>query len=91
MPPLTSYLDGSQVYDSTAALASFLREFKGGRLRVGPVFPLGGLASLPTVSPCPPEENGLREIKTPLDCTPPGFEQAFVQVIHVRMSKCHLL
>ena len=52
MPPLTSYLDGSQVYGSTAALASFLREFKGGRLRVGPVFPPGGLASLPTIPPC---------------------------------------
>ena len=51
-PPLTSYLDGSQVYGSMAALASFLREFKGGRLRVGPVFPPGGLASLPTISPC---------------------------------------
>ena len=51
-PPLTSYLDGPQVYDSTAALASFLREFKGGHLRVGPVFPPGGLASLPTVPPC---------------------------------------
>ena len=75
---LTSYLDGSMVYGSTAARAKFLREFNGGRLREGPVFPSGGRPSLPTVPPCPPEENGLGEIETPLDCNPPGFSQSFV-------------
>ena len=36
---LTSYLDGSMVYGSTKERAEFLREFEGGRLRVGPNFP----------------------------------------------------
>ena len=74
----TSYLDGSMVYGSTAEHASFLRNFRSGRLKEGPTFPLGGLASLPTIPPCPPEENGLGEIETPTDCNLPGFNESFL-------------
>ena len=75
---ITSYLDGSMVYGSTTARARFLRELEGGRLKVGPVFPPGGHASLPTIPPCPPEKNELGEIEIPSDCTPPGFNQVFL-------------
>ena len=74
---ITSYLDGSMVYESTAERARFLRELKGGRLRVGPVFPSGGLASLPIAPPCPPRENGHREEEN-RGCVVPGFNESFV-------------
>ena len=65
------------VYGSTAERASFLRNFRSGRLKEGPTLPLGG-ASLPTIPPCPPEENGLGEIETPTDCNLPGFNESFL-------------
>ena len=75
---LTSYLDGSMVYGSTAARAAFLREFNSGRLREGPVFPSsGGRPSLPTAPPCPPRENGRGEEENP-ECVVPGFNESFV-------------
>jgi len=75
---LTHYIDGSMVYGSTASRAAFLRTFVNGRLRVGNNFPARGGPSLPTVPPCPPEENGIGETETPEDCNPPGFNQSFV-------------
>ena len=47
---ITSYIDASMVYGSEPARARFLREFRGGRLRVGPAALRNGQPSLPTMS-----------------------------------------
>lgn len=45
---ITSYIDASMVYGSSLELSRALREFRGGRLRVGPNFP-GNKPSLPVI------------------------------------------
>ena len=77
---ITHYLDGSVVYGSTKTRANFLREFVGGRFKVGDPFPAGtGKDSLPQIPPCPPEENSKGEqLPPPDDCCPPGFNFCFV-------------
>ena len=77
---ITHYLDGSAIYGSTKTRANFLREFVGGRLKVGDPFPAGiGKDSLPQIPPCPPEENSKGEELPPADnCCPPGFDFCFV-------------
>ena len=44
---ITSFIDGSMVYGSDATLAGQLRQFSGGRLRVGRSIPPGAKPSLP--------------------------------------------
>ena len=77
---ITHYLDGSVVYGSTKTRANFLREFVGGRLKVGDPFPAGtGRDSLPQIPPCPPRENSKGEELPPAEsCCPPGFDTCFV-------------
>lgn len=77
---ITHYLDGSVVYGSTKTRSKFLREFVGGRLKVGDPFPADtGKDSLPQIPPCPPEENSKGEELPPADnCCPPGFDFCFV-------------
>lgn len=45
---ITSFIDGSMVYGSNKEVSDALREFVGGRLRVGPNFP-GNKPSLPPI------------------------------------------
>ena len=77
---ITHYLDGSVIYGSTKTRARFLREFSGGRLKVGKPFPEGsGKDSLPEIPPCPPGENSKgEETPAPDNCCPPGFSTCFV-------------
>ena len=78
---LTHYIDGSMIYGSTIDRADFLREFKGGLLKVGPVFPTGGRPSLPEVSatpPCLPSEPFLAELPPSERCCPEGRESCFI-------------
>ena len=53
---ITSFIDGSMIYGSDATLAGQLREFSGGRLKVGQSIPPGAKPSLPlnpSVRACP--------------------------------------
>jgi peroxidase len=47
---LTHYIDGSNVYGSTDEVAKVLREFSGGRLKVGPPHASGAKPSLPLLT-----------------------------------------
>jgi peroxidase len=68
---LTHYMDASNVYGSTDARAAFLREFQGGRMRVGPD------DTLPVQPRCAPTEGPLGQVtpggNTSADCCMPGF------------------
>ena len=69
------------VYGSTKEVADFLREFQGGRLRIGPSFPvIGGKPSLPEIPatpPCLPFEPRRSTIPEPERCCPEGCESCF--------------
>ncbi len=97
---LTHYIDGSNVYGSTDARAAFLREFEGGRLRVGPgnTLPLQGSPdNLGTDMFCPPVESPNGEIDDPESCCMPQFENGcFVAgdvraLEHVSLSVIHTI
>lgn len=79
---LTHYIDGSMIYGSTKERADFLREFEGGRLRVGDVFPFpNGKPSLPEISavpPCLPEDPRETTFPPPERCCPEGHESCFI-------------
>ncbi len=79
---LTHYIDGSMIYGSTKERAEFLREFKGGLLKVGPVVPAtSGGPSLPEISafpPCPPFELTEGELPPSERCCPEGRDSCFV-------------
>lgn len=78
---LTHYVDASMIYGSTQDVADFLREFEGGRLRVGPAFPANGgkpsLPEVPATPPCLPNEPRRSEIPPPPRCCPEGRESCF--------------
>ena len=78
---LTHYMDASMIYGSTKEVARFLREFQGGRLRVGDVFPGStGKPSLPEVpasSPCLPFDPKRSTLPSPERCCPEGRESCF--------------
>lgn len=79
---LTHYIDGSMIYGSTPERASFLREFKGGKLKVGMNFPsVGGKPSLPEISaipPCFPEDPREATLPPPERCCPEGRTSCFI-------------
>ena len=79
---LTHYIDGSMIYGSTEERALFLREPKGGLLRVGDDFPtIGGKPSLPQVSatpPCLPAEPLEEGVPEPERCCPEGSDKCFI-------------
>ena len=78
---LTHYMDASMIYGSTQEVADFLREFQGGRLRVGPAFPANGgkpsLPEVPATPPCLPFEPRRSIIPPPPRCCPEGRESCF--------------
>ena len=79
---LTHYIDGSMIYGSTEERALFLRERRGGLLKVGANFPtVGGKPSLPQVNatpPCLPAEPLEEGVPEPERCCPEGSEECFI-------------
>ena len=77
---ITSYLDGSMVYGSTAARARFLRELEGGRLKVGPNVPSRKFQSFSSHYPSLPTRGkmDLERSKSHQIVLVPGFNQVIL-------------
>ena len=79
---LTHYMDASMIYGSTQEVAGFLREYLGGRLRVGDVFPVGtgkpSLPEAPASPPCLPIDPKRSVLPSPERCCPEGRESCFI-------------
>ena len=70
---LTHYIDGSNVYGSTDEVAKALREFSGGRLKVGPPHTSGAKPSLPLLT-----REELNATDVFLTACPEPLEECFV-------------